>query len=67
MSEKFIYVYMLDGQTGKYEYYEKIPAEGTIIKAGNPGYIDVINTLYPPYNKRYKEFDVFFSFDEPNN
>ena len=65
MKQQCIYVYLLNEESGKYEYLESIPVEGTIIKCGNPGYIDVINTIYPPMVRRYKAFDVFFSFEDP--
>lgn len=67
MKETYIYVYLLNEDTGKYEFSEKIPTKGTIIKSGNPGWIDVINTVYPPLVRRYPAFNVFFSYEAPNN
>ena len=67
MKEQLVYIYLLNEETGNYECKESLPVEGTIIKAGNPGWIDVINTVYPPTVRRYPAFNVFFSFEAPNN
>ena len=58
----YICIYEMD-ETGNYVLTQKIDVEGTIIKGDIPGWIAIINTVYPPTVRKINASNTFFTVE----
>jgi hypothetical protein len=48
---------------GDYVLTQKIDCEGTIIKGDVPGWLSIINTVYPPTVRKVNASNTFFTVE----
>lgn len=62
VKKPYICIYEKD-ETGNFVLTQKIDCEGTIVKGDIPGWIAIINTVYPPTVRKVNAADTFFTVE----